>query len=326
MRRREFIALLGGAALAWPLTPRAQQAVPLIGYLSARSPDDTADILAGFRRGLAEAGYVEQQNVRIEYRWARGEYGRLPRLAAELTELQLAVLVATGGEPSALAAKAASSTIPIIFTIGSDPVQAGLVASYNRPRGNITGINILTTTLESKRVGLLHELTPTAEAMAFLVNPNNPLAENQSEQAHQAARAVGAQMHVFRANDDNDIETAFRMIAQRKIPALAVAAAPFFDTRREKLVALAAQNSLPAIYHFREFVLAGGLMSYGVDVVEVYRQAGIYAGRILKGTRPADLPVLQPTKFELVINLKTARALGLVVPPALLARADEVIE
>ncbi len=327
IRRRDFIALLGGAVVTWPLMAGAQQqAMPIVGYLSARSPEDTADILAAFRRGLSETGYVERQNVIVEYRWALGDYERLTALAAELASMPLALLVATGGEPSALAAKAATSAIPIIFTIGSDPVQAGLVTSYNRPGGNITGINILTTTLEAKRVGLLHELMPQAETLGFLLNPNNPLADSQFEQAHQASRAAGVQIDVLRANDDNDIEMAFRAAAQQKISGLAVAAAPFFDTRREKLVALAAQNSLPTIYHFREFALAGGLMSYGVDITDMYRQAGIYAGRILKGVRPTDLPALQPTKFELVINLKTAKALGLTVPPLLLARADEVIE
>jgi putative ABC transport system substrate-binding protein len=327
MRRREFIALTAGAAAAWPLAARAQQpATPVLGYLSARSPDDASGALTAFRQGLAETGFVEGQNVTIEFRWAHGEYDRLPALAAELVHLPVALLVATGGEPAALAAKAATSTTPIVFMIGNDPITAGLVASYNRPGGNVTGVNILTATLEAKRIVLLHELVPQADPVAFLLNPNNPVADGQLADAQEAARTIALQLHVLRANNDLEIDTAFAIIGQRRIRALAVAAAPFFDTRRGKLVALAAQGSVPTAYHFREYAVAGGLMSYGIDLVHVTRQVGVYAGRILKGAKPADLPVLEPTKFELVINLKTVKALGLTVPPTLLARSDEVIE
>ena len=327
MRRREFIALLGGAAAAWPLAARAQQpAMPVIGYLSARSPEDTTHLVAAFRRGLAENGYVEGQNVTIEYRWALGQYDRLPAMAAELAGRLVTVLVATGGEPAALAAKAATSTIPIVFATGGDAVKAGLVASYNRPGGNVTGIDILTATLEPKRLGLLRELVPQAETIGFLLNPDYGPSESQSSDVQAAARALGLQIHVLRANTDREIEAAFETVAQQHIAALAVAAGPFFDTRREKLVALAARHAVPTMYHFREFAAAGGLVSYGIDPLDTYRQVGVYAGRILKGANPADLPVLQPTKFEFVINLKTAKVLGLDVPPALSARADEVIE
>jgi putative tryptophan/tyrosine transport system substrate-binding protein len=319
--------MVGGIAATWPLPTRAQQPpMPIVGYLSTRSPDDSSNSLAAFRRGLAEAGYMEEQNVTIEYRWALGEYERLSKLAAELAGMPLAVLVTTGGELSAQSAKAATSATPIIFTIGTDPVEAGLVASYGRPGGNVTGITILSSPLEGKRVSLLHELLPHVNSMALLLNPNNPAANSQLIEAERAAQAADMAMHVFRANNDSDIEMAFRTIGQQQIRALAVAGAPLFDTRREKLIALSAQHSLPTVYHFREFALSGGLMSYGVDINDVYRQAGVYAGRILKGARPADLPVLQPTKFELVINLKTAQTFNLTVPPTLLARADEVIE
>ena len=325
MKRREFITLFGGAAATWPLATRAQQTMPVIGYLSARSPEDTTHLVAAFRRGLVEDGYVEGQNVAIQYRWALGQVDRLPALAAELAGRSVAILVATGGESAALAAKAATSTIPIVFSTG-DPVKAGLVASYNRPGGNATGINLLTQTLEPKRLGLLHELVPQAATIGFLLNPNFPSAEDQSKDMQEAARAIGLHIHVLRANTDREIEAAFETVAQDRIGALAVGASPFFDTRRNTLVALAARHAVPTMYHFREFAAAGGLMSYGIDPVDAYRQVGVYAGRILKGAKPADLPVLQPTKFEFVINLKTAKALGLDVPPGLSARADEVIE
>jgi putative ABC transport system substrate-binding protein len=326
MKRREFITLLGGAAVAWPVAARAQQpAMPVIGYLSARSPEDTAHLVPAFRQGLGEGGFVEGQNVTIEYRWALGQVDRLPALAAELAGRPVAVIVTTGGESAALAAKAATSTIPIVFSMG-DPVKAGLAASYNRPGGNATGINILSDTLESKRLGLLRELVPQAVTIGFLLNPNFPSAESQSKDVQEAARAIGLQIHVLRANTDREIEAAFETIAQHRIAAVAVAASPFFDTRRDKLVALAARHSVPTIYQFREFVAAGGLVSYGIDPIDAYRQVGVYAGRILKGAKPSDLPVLQPTKFELVINLKTAKALGLDVPLHLQQLADEVIE
>jgi putative tryptophan/tyrosine transport system substrate-binding protein len=327
MRRRDFISLLGGGAAVWPLAARAQQPVmPVIGFLSTRSPDVSTHLVAAFRQGLAENGFVESQNVVVEYRWALGQYDRMPALAADLARRPLAVFAATGGEPAVLAAKAATSTIPIVFVIGSDPVKLGLVASYNQPGGNATGINILTNTLEPKRLGLLRELVPQAATIGVLLNLTFPAAASQLGDMQEAARTIGLQLHVLRASTDREIDTAFESVAQHSIPALAVAADPFFNTRRDKLVALAARHAVPAMYQLREYAVAGGLMSYGIDLPDVYRQLGIYTGQILKGTKPADLPVMQPTKFELVINLKTAKALGLAIPESFLLRADEVIE
>ena len=281
---------------------------------------------AAFRRGLGEAGFIEGQNVMIEYRWALGQYDRLPAMAAELVRRPVTVLASAGGEPAALAAKAATSTIPIVFVIGGDPVKLGLAASLNRPGGNSTGISVLTNTLEPKRLELLRELVPRAETIGVLLNPNFPTFESQLRDVQEAARAINLQIHVLRASTDREIDAAFETVAQRRIPALSVAADPFFDTRRDKLVVLAVRHAVPTMYHFREFAAAGGLVSYGVDISDAYRLFGVYTGRILKGAKPADLPVRQPTKFELVINLKTARALGLEVPSNLSARADEVIE
>jgi putative ABC transport system substrate-binding protein len=326
MKRREFITLLGGATAAWPLAARAQQpAMPVVGFLHFRSPDDFANLLAAFRRGLAENGYVEGQTVTIDYRWAEGQYDRLGAMAAELARQPVAVLVA-GAEPAVLAAKAATSTVPIVFSIGSDPVELGLVASYNRPGGNATGINMLTTTLEAKRLGLLHQLVPQATTLGVLLHSDYPTAERQLSDVQTAVRAANLQIHVLRVSNDHEIDAAFETIAQQHIAALTVVGSTFFDTRREHLVALAARHAVPAMYQFREYAAAGGLMSYGIDLADVYRQVGIYTGRILKGAKPAELPVLQPTKFEFVINLKTAKALDLTSPPGLLAIADEVIE
>jgi len=327
MKRREFIMLIGGAAAAWPLAVRAQQAaMPVIGYLSARSPDDTAHLVVAFRKGLSESGFVEGQNVTIEYRWALGQHDQLPALALELVQRPVDVIVSTGGESAALAAKRATSTIPIAFVIGSDPVILRLAASYNQPGGNATGINILTAALEPKRLGILHQLVPQAETIAVLLNPNFPSYERQLRDVQEAARAMGLKIHVLRAATDREIDTAFETVAQEHIAAITVAADPFFDTRRDKLVALAARHAVPTMYHFREFAAAGGLMSYGIDLRDTYRQIGVYAGRILRGAKPANLPVLQPTKFEFVINLKTAKALGLTIPSGVLSTADAVIE
>ena len=325
MRRREFIAALGGAA-AWPLAARGQQPVtPVVGFLHARSPDDIAYLVAAFRHGLGEAGYIEGESVSIQYRFALGDYGQLPEMAAELVRRPVAVLVA-GSDPAALAAKAATSNIPIVFAVGSDPIKLGLVASDSRPGGNATGMNILTSALEAKRLGLLHELMPQAAIIGVLVNPNYSPTESQLRDLHEAARTIGLQIHALRSSTDAEIDAAFGAVAQEHVAVLVVAADPFLDTRRDKIVALAQHHSVPAMYQFREHAVAGGLMSYGIDLPDVYRQLGIYTGQILKGTKPADLPVMQPTKFELVINLKTAKALGLEIPPQLLARADEVIE
>jgi putative tryptophan/tyrosine transport system substrate-binding protein len=327
MRRRDFITLLGGAAAAWPLAARAQQsAMPVIGYLSTRSPADTAHLVAAFRSGLAQNDYVEGKNLTVEYRWALGQYDRLPALAAELIRLPLSVLATSGGEPSALAATAATKTIPIVYLVGGDPVREGLAVSFNHPGGNATGITLLTNLLEPKRFGLLRELVPGAATIGVLLNPKFPSAEPALRDVQAAASGVGMQIKVFRASTDDEIDAAFVGISQQHLAALAIVADPFFDTRREKLVALAARHAVPAMYHFREYAVAGGLISYGIDNAEAYRQLGIYTGQVLRGTKPADLPIMQATKFQLVINLKTAKVLGLKISDNLLSLADEVIE
>src|SRR5262245_46850038 len=326
MKRRDFMALLGGAA-AWPLAARAQQgAMPVIGLLSSRSPGEAAPSVAALRAGLAKAGYIEGQNVSIEYRWAEGRYDRLPALALELTKRQLAVIVAHGGEPSALAAKAATQTIPIVFNSGGDPVEAGLVASLNRPGGNATGVSMLFVELGPKQLEMLQELVPKIAVIAVLVNPTFVSAEKEAKDALAAGRALGKQVHIVSAGRESEIDTAFGDLMKYRTGALMVAPDPFLFARREHLVALAARHAVPAMYFSREFPEAGGLMSYGTSIADVYHQVGVYAGRILKGEKPADLPVVQPTKFELVINVKTAKALGLEIPDKLLALADEVIE
>jgi putative tryptophan/tyrosine transport system substrate-binding protein len=327
MRRRAFITLLGGAAV-WPLAARAQQgSTPVIGFLHTRSQQDAFRSYAAFLKGLGETGFVEGRNVRIESRWAAGQYDQLPTLAAELVRQQVNVLVAGGGELSPLAAKAATSTIPIVFSIGSDPVKAGLVASYPRPGGNITGINILTDLLEAKRLGLLHELVPRAATIGFLWNPRfASAAENQLPNAQEAARALALTLRALPATTVSEIDVAFDIITKERILALAVSADPFLDINRDRIIALAARHSVPAMYQFREHAVAGGLMSYGIDLDDVYRQVGGYAARVLKGERPEDLPVLQPTKFQFVINLRTAKALGVNISDNLLSLADEVIE
>jgi putative tryptophan/tyrosine transport system substrate-binding protein len=326
MRRRQFIGIISGAA-AWSLTARAQQpAMPVIGYLSSRSPGETVALIAAFKKGLGEAGYVEGQNVAIEYRWAEGQYDRLPALAADLVRRGVTVLVTTGAEPSAFAAKAATSTIPIVFTVGGDPVKLGLVESFNRPGGNSTGVSVLTTAPEAKRLGLLHELVPGAKVVGILLNPNYLQAETQARELRAAAGTVGQRIHIAYAGSDAELEPAFETLVGERSDALLVAADPFFDTRRDRIIAFAAEHRLPAVYQFREYVVGGGLMSYGVDLSAGYHQVGNYAGQILKGAKPTDLPIVQSIRFEFVINLKTAKSLGLEVPAMLLARADEVIE
>jgi putative ABC transport system substrate-binding protein len=326
MRRREFITLLGGA-VASPLAARAQQpALPVIGFMSGRSPEDSTHLVAAFRQGLAENGFVEGQTVAIEFRWADGDYDRLPALAADLVSRKVAVLVGVGGDVSAVVATKATRTIPVVFGMGGDPIKAGLVASFNRPGGNVTGYTVLTNQMESKRLGLMRELVPGVSLIGILVNPQLPATVQELADLEPAAKGVNQQLFVARADNDAELDTALASFVQQRVGAFLVTSAPFFDTRMNRIVSFAAQNRLPAIYQFREYAVAGGLISYGPNIVESYRNAGVYVGRILKGEKPADLPVLQPTKFDFVINLKTAKALGLTVPPTLLAEAGEVIE
>ena len=328
VKRRQFITLLGGAAVAWPLSARAQQqpAMPVIGFLSGRASGEATGVVAAFLGGLNEAGFVEGRNVAIEYRWAERQFDRLPDMVTELIHRQVAVIVATGGDLSALAAKAATTTIPIVFLTGRDPVELGLVARISRPGGNVTGVTLLALTLEGKRLGLLRELVPGASLIAVLLNPDATLFAAQSKDIDNLARAVGQKVQVLTASNERALGEAFHAAAQLRTGAILVGSDPYLNSRQDQLVALAERYSIPAIFSFREAVTSGGLMSYGTSFAEAYRQVGDYTGRILKGAKPADLPVVQPTKFELAINLKTAKALGLTVPPTLLARADEVIE
>src|SRR5262245_45859948 len=324
MKRRQFIALAGSTA-AWPFAAGAQQSpMPVVGYLSARSPDEHAANLSAFHLGLNEAGYVDAKNVAMEYRW-EGDYERAPALAADLVRREVTVIV-TGALPLALAAKAATSKIPIVFVIGGDPVRAGLVESLNRPGANLTGVTLSPGPLPSKRLQLLRELVPAIESVGLLINPNNQVAEADDATMQEAARAMGLQFKVTRAVVERDFETVFATLVHERAGALVVNTDAFFGSRRDQIVALAARHAIPAIYPYREYALAGGLMSYGANLSDVYYQLGVYTGRVLKGAKPADLPVLQVTKFELVINLKAAKALGLTVPLTLLAQADEVIE
>jgi ABC-type uncharacterized transport system substrate-binding protein len=326
MRRREFITLLGGAAAAWPLEARAQQpAMPVIGVLSGRSLDDSKEFVAAFGHGLNEAGLFEHRNIAIEYRWAENHVDRLPVLAAELVQRQVAVILAVGGVPPTQAAKAATSTIPIVFIIGGDPVKLGLVASLNRPGGNATGVTILSGALTAKRLELLRELHPQA-TVACLVNPSSPEAETQLTDIREAVRTTGKDLRLLNVSNDHDLHTAFATLVREQIGGFLLANDAFFVGRREQIVALAARHAIPAIYFLREFAAVGGLMSYGNSLADAYHRVGISTGRILRGVKPADLPVEQAAKIELVLNQKTAKALGLTFPITLLARADEVIE
>jgi putative ABC transport system substrate-binding protein len=326
MRRRNFITGLVSTTAAWPLAARAQQPMPVIGWLFGVSAETGQPQLAAFRKALADTGYVEGHNVKIEYRWAGGKYDQLPAMAADLVARRVALIVTGAGEPVAFAAKAATSTIPIVMVVGSDPVKEGLVVSLNRPGGNATGATVFSYDMESKRLGLLHEAVPAAKTIAVLVNPASPAAELQMREVQEAAPRLGVEVVIFNAHDAGEFESLFAAMAERKAGALLVTADPALYSQRAHLIALAAQYRLPALYEWREHAVEGGLMSYGTVLTDAYSQLGSYAGRILKGEKPGDLPVVQPTNFQFVINLKTAKALGLEIPPTLSARADEVIE
>ena len=326
IRRREFVSLCGAVA-AWPFAVSAEQrAAPTVGFLHPGSPDKSASIVSAFREGLADTGFVEERNVTFDYRWGDGHNERLPRLADELVRNHVAVIVTPGSPTAALIAKTATSIIPIVFSMGGDPVTAGLVASYNRPGGNVTGISSFNMEIGSKRIALLHELVPNATRFAFLVNPNSPSTPEQAADIRKAVSAIGGQLDVLEARTVQEIEVHLSALSQRPVDALSVSPGLPFTAKREEIVALAASHKLPAIYPTREWTEAGGLLNYGPIVADEFRQAGIYAGRILRGEKPADLPILRPTKLELILNLKTAQSFGLDVPPMLLARADEVIE
>jgi putative ABC transport system substrate-binding protein len=328
LKRREFITLISGTAVAWPLAARAQQPVmPVFGFLSGRSPSDSAANVAAFHRGLGEVGFFEGQDVEIDFRWALGHYDQLPALAADLIRRRVLVIVATGGGiTSAQAAKAATATTPIVFVAGTDPVAAGLVAGLNNPGGNLTGVSFLIGALTAKKLELLHELLPRATAVGVLVNPNFPDTGVQLRDARAAAQALGQKLTIVNAGAASELQTAFSTLVQQGIGGLVVAADPFLNANAERLATLAARHAMPAIHFAREYAVAGGLMSYGTSITDAHRQAGVYAGRILRGAKPAELPVVQPVKFELVINLKTAKAIGIEFPASILVRADEVIE
>ena len=327
MKRREFLGVLGGAAATWPVAARAQQSVmPTIGFLSSASPKPYAPYVEAFRKGLSETGFIERQNVAIEYRWAEGQYDRLRDLVSDLIARQVAVIMTSGGNDPVIAAKSATSTIPIVFSTGGDPVRFGLVASLNRPGGNVTGASFLSISLEAKRLELVRDLIPAVSLIAMLVNPSSANAESQIKDMQVAAKSIGQRIVFLNATNDGDFAKAFAAMAEQRVGALILGVDPYFTIQRNQIIALANRHSLPAVYHLREYALSGGLISYGASQANAFRQAGNYTGRILKGEKPADLPVTLPTKFELVVNLGAAKALGLTVPPTLLARADEVIE
>jgi len=327
MKRREFITLLGGTAVMWPLATRAQQiAMPVVGFLNSGSRELFVGRVAAFHQGLNDTGFVEGRNVAIEYQWAEGQYDRLPGLASHLVRRRVAVIAATGGIPSALAAKAATSTIPIVFVSGSDPIKFGVVTSLSRPDSNLTGLTVFTAELVPKRLELLHEVIDKAGTVALLVNPTNAVSESVQKDVQEAARTLGLRLNVVHANAEPDLDKVFATLNQLRVGALVIATDAFFDGQSERLAALAMQHAMPTIYQTREFALAGGLMSYGGSLTDAYRKAGVYIGRVLKGEKPADLPVMQSTKVELIINLRTAKTLGIEIPASLLATADEVIE